>query len=1049
MRKPLKVSVIAIVMVILLCGCFIVVAGFKGPDKGQAGAPQAARQRAARPLDTAQSARPVVASGHAYDIKKDLNAILDFLKEFVSQNEFEKTLSHLDALLALNDNADPEHNTLARFMKSALTGFATNLDTATAKGLLLAIASMDRTALQGENSVSEGLLQLTERNMYGQARATADVKTSTLRTLLLMLEGADELRNLKIFGLDTHIPLLAFIDSPDHPAGEPGTVAGITKNVAAWGVGEIVTAQRWGREGRIKLDGTDVHMDQFQAYDWVLFKKTYRIKVLGVPVPFMRFNGLVGVITHPVVALFMPMVLPGHITDCFPAVVEVAGGMTDAEYHGGRFDGFTTTSWRQRYGTAGRRHRIFALVSPIMNYYWDASRKEGRMRTGELVALMEGLNEIDPSGYQRLRGLTGPNAHATLRQDGATGQRKVVQTLEDSGLLSVVLRPNGSRRNDIMATTLNLLITMTEALNAEGSAPAEYRQSHPDFRGETLLDVAFAELNLVGGKQGPKEMGRLIDAAVDELFKIKPDESKNAVAKFADIVHVLARSAEDKAYMDVVKADLVKIIQANQNLINSEDLALLLPGLETVLALNDDPDPRRNTLAGFLARFLRAFAPLSDGQTIKGMLIAVQSIDRSAIEPHGIVDGILALADKNMYAQERKSADIKTSQLRAFLLLVANADRHVYLTINGKHTGVDLGSLLDSPDHPPLEPGTVSGETTHLMEWYLGEMVTAARWGREGKIVIDGRPVVMDCIQAYDWMFYKKRYSIAGLGRKPVMFNGICGVITNPIAQTFLPAGGVDTLATLAELCGGMTDAEYANGRYSGITATSWQGRYGTAGRRHKILAFLYPVLEFMWSVRSEGNGTRLREFITLAKSLNEIPTDDGYQPLFLNEARNRNATLRRDDQFTGRSVLKAVEDSDLLRIMASSHGPNDSGILAPSLDLLITVLAKLNEPGSAPDDYRRAHPQFRGSSMLDYLFEELRFKGLQGSPGDAHDPVGKAVEALFAPQKGEPRNRVAMFHDQVKLMALLLAAIQGPNAHPPAATNVAGPSGAEPTPDA
>ena len=76
------------------------------------------------------------------------------------------------------------------------------------------------------------------------------------------------------------------------------------------------------------------------------------------------------------------MVLPGHITDCFPAVVEVAGGMTDAEYNGGRYDGFTPESWKDRYGTAGRRHKLFALIRPIMDYYWDVSQRQGRLRTG-------------------------------------------------------------------------------------------------------------------------------------------------------------------------------------------------------------------------------------------------------------------------------------------------------------------------------------------------------------------------------------------------------------------------------------------------------------------------------------------------------------------------------------------------------------------------------------------------------------------------------------------------------------------------------------------
>jgi len=36
--------------------------------------------------------------------------------------------------------------------------------------------------------------------------------------------------------------------------------------------------------------------------------------------------------------------------------------MTDAEYSQGTYNGFTDTSWQDRYGTAGRRHKLFALV---------------------------------------------------------------------------------------------------------------------------------------------------------------------------------------------------------------------------------------------------------------------------------------------------------------------------------------------------------------------------------------------------------------------------------------------------------------------------------------------------------------------------------------------------------------------------------------------------------------------------------------------------------------------------------------------------------------
>ena len=228
-----------------------------------------------------------------------------------------------------------------------------------------------------------------------------------------------------------------------------------------------------------------------------------------------------------------------------------------------------------------------------------------------------------------------------------------------------------------------------------------------------------------------------------------------------------------------------------------------------------------------------------------------------------------------------------------------------------------------------------------------------------------------------------------------------------------------------------MTDAEFANGKYNGVTDSSWHDRYGTAGKRHKVLALVYPILEYIWSLRKQENGQRLRDFNALARCLNEIPTE-GYQPLFVHGAPNRKATLRHDEQFAGKSVIKAVEDSNLLQIMSSSHGPNDNGMLAPWLDLLIVVVGRLNAKDSAPVEYKRNHPEFEGNTMLDYLFEEMRIKGLKRSPGDAADPVDKTIKALFVPPKGESLNSVAKLHGLVNVLEQFHAMIRGNSGHPP-----------------
>ena len=602
-----------------------------------------------------------------------------------------------------------------------------------------------------------------------------------------------------------------------------------------------------------------------------------------------------------------------------------------------------------------------------------------------------------------------------------------METSEDRGLLTALLKGKGDDDGGMLfGPALDLMIRVVSALNAKDSASEKSRQAHPEFKGNTALDVIFAEMHQVGFKKDTKLTDNLIDKSVTALFEIKKGESKNAVAQLEDLYRALATAADDKDYMNYIRADLVKIVYAAQNLIYHEDLERVLPAFDQILALNDNADPRRNTLTGYMTNVLRAVGPLSDSATLKGLLLALLHVDKAVMETHGISEGVIYMAHHNMYAQKRETADINVSQLRSFFFLIENCDRHLSLTVNGKDTGIDLMMLIDSPDHPPAQPGTVRDQTTNIAQWYIGEMVTAIRWGREGKIMLNGRYVHMNQYQAYDWMLYRKRYQLAGIGRIPLNFVGISGILTNDIVKSFLPPGAKDTVATLSELNGGMTDAEYADGNYNGFTSTSWMSRYGTGGRRHKVLALFNPILEYLWNARYPPGGQRTGDFVRLIRGLNEISVAD-YRPLFKEGAFNRNATLRHDDQFNGRSVVKTIEDSRLLRIVSRSHGPNDNGLLAPGLDLLIRIITKLNEKDSAPADYKKNHPAFRGNTALDALFAEMPAKGFISHPGHAGDPVEKIVKLLFIPKAGETQNLAAQAQGYVKIFEQTVAVFREP----------------------
>lgn len=258
-------------------------------------------------------------------------------------------------------------------------------------------------------------------------------------------------------------------------------------------------------------------MDQFQAFDWVMYRKRYDLKFAGIPL--MSFDGMAGLLSSKLVQFFMPP----EIIDAFPALVDLGGGMTDAEYDGGKYDGFTDASWKERYGTAGKRHKFLAVVAPLMEFSWNNKDANGWQRSGDLIHVLAGLNEIPlPPAYQNLKKGGTDNHDASFRKDD---QPSVLKTVENTGLLVTVVKKRGE--NDFVAPAFDLLVTVVNKLNQKDSAPPDYRKNNPGFAGNTLLDVLFAEMDIKGYKQRPGDAGDLIQKSMDILFANNPEAAKN------------------------------------------------------------------------------------------------------------------------------------------------------------------------------------------------------------------------------------------------------------------------------------------------------------------------------------------------------------------------------------------------------------------------------------------------------------------------------------------------------------------------------------------
>jgi hypothetical protein len=929
-------------------------------------------------------------------VKRDIRQLLISSRALVLNDDLEKIIISLDEILALNDSNELSRNTLAKYLKQIVQGMKPLAEADTLKKLLLTIASADKEIFAPDSRVIEGLIMMSEGNMYGQKRASAAINTSALRALLYMIACADFSPHLVIQGKDTGIPILPLLDSLDRFGQEPGTVKDHTANLAEWFIGEIVTAVRWGREGKLNVNGKYVYMDQFQAFDWLMFKKKYQL--MGVGFEPLKFDGIVGIISNELVE----SILPASIIDAFPSIIELGGGMTEAEYNRGRYDGFTGTSWQKRHGTAGKRHKLLALFIPVMEFWWNAKDIQGRPRIGELVHMLTSLNEIPVAGYIPMENGASPDPLATFRNDEKLSGKSVLKTIEDSGFLKALLRKHSPDDTGLAPPVMDLCFRVIDKLNSPWTVPDDYLKMNPDYRGKTYLDFAFFEWGQMSAALQKKERRAgqdFLDRAFEILFVPMPGEKNSIMTKLGAVVRSAAQISQDRFFAATFKRDLGNLLNATDTLVATADVEQILRSLNAVLALNDNLDFKKNTLAKFVHNALLGLSPISDGDTIKGLLVALADLDAKVVRDTAeLNDDLIMILSSNMYGQNLATSGIRTSALRTLLFMIHAADVEQHLVLAGIDTGIPMLKMVDSPDHPYNEPGTVRDQTINIAQWAIGELATAMKWGRQGKVRLDGKNVFMDTFQAFDWVMFKKRYHLTFAGLKILSFDGMSGMLSSKLVNLFMPSAITDAFPAFVDMGGGMTDAEYANGSFSGFTDQSWKERYGTAGRRHKFLAIAAPLMEFCWNAKNENGKQRSGDLIKVLAGLNEIPLPPAYVEL----ARGSSATFRKDNH---PSVIKAIEDSGLLVYLIKKRGEND--IVVPAMDLLITVVGKLNQKDSASLEYRKNHPEFEGNTLLDVLFAEMDIQGFKQNETQTADTVRRILDVLFSAGEGQTRNAV------------------------------------------
>ena len=94
-------------------------------------------------------------------------------------------------------------------------------------------------------------------------------------------------------------------------------------------------------------------------------------------------------------------------------------------------------------------------------------------------------------------------------------------------------------------------------------------------------------------------------------------------------------------------------------------------------------------------------------------------------------------------------------------------------------------------------------------------------------------------------------------------------------------------------------------------------------------------------------------------------------------------------------------------------------------MNLLINIVAKLNEQNSVPDYYKKNNPGFRGNTALDMIFADMDKGNAADHSSQTRALVEKVNKLLFVPGQGETENFVTRVHGYVKIIEQSLAVFQ------------------------
>lgn len=676
----------------------------------------------------------------------------------------------------------------------------------------------------------------------------------------------------------------------------------------------------------------------------------------------------------------------------------------------------------------------------------------GNLTYKELLNLLDGslkkLNALQAQGYttsadyQTLYNILN-NMYTMMLEDQAAhandpaegvAMSEASQALSDlvtmaaenhvGSLLNQVIRQTGPQ-----VLTENIYPMLAYALSADDALlkGAFGGVSLGSFENEEDFRLVMRKLNGLLDSDGKyadlhDRLGDIIDAAKkNKVNNLTFGDMRDLVASLVDSLGETSEAEEDDVSSSTVgKEEVVdNVTAALDDLWNDpafrEDLLIVLAEAGDLMAVENGGDTdfgrillvarqllapaRRDNLRQFVTSALHGLAPSSDGETLEGLIERIAGtdtnqdgvLDTRQVYQEGIGAGLLMSVTRNMYNQDRRTAEVKTSGLRALMYMMQEANVVPHAQLFGANL-LDLGPVLGMMDSP--DGGTVANVTTNMAEWTVGEVVTAMKDHPDWTVY-----------RAFDWVLYEKRYQMV-LGSLPLMtFNGMVHMMTNDTIIALMTnqnallkmkpnlVGIIDPFPAFVELAGGWAPSG------EGTKADAFMNRAGTAGQRHKLFGLFAPLMQYYWDPNGDGNPAdqRVGDMVKMLVLMNEIDCDAAQNP-YIDYSLPYVALSSNDASFkTDASgiFMKLIDGGDqrdggMLYYALRSHdgdSTKDGILLDKALDLIVRIVFALDS---------EKYVLSNGETTFNYLLRKLDIQRMD------EEDINDIVTALFDGTDGD-----------------------------------------------